>query len=87
MSLADRLQQASPVFRGLPCPIATIMAQLEERDRVELLTQLDVPAGTTGRMANTTIAAVLTEEGFAVHYKGVERHRNRLCRCFMGTGL
>lgn len=85
MSLADKLAQAAPPFRGLPCPIAALLPQLDERDRVELLTVLEMPPGTPGRMATTTLAAVLASEGHPIHYKGVERHRNRLCRCFSGT--
>lgn len=85
MSLADKLQQAAPPFHGLPCPIATIMGQLDERDRVELLNALECPPGTPGRMATTTLAAVLASEGHPIHYKGVERHRNHLCRCFTGS--
>lgn len=87
MSLADLLQEAKTPMRGLPCPIATVIAQLDERDRVQLLDTLELPAGTTGHLPTTVIARALGEAGFPVHYKGVERHRNQMCRCFTGSGL
>lgn len=85
MSLADRLQQAKPAMHGLPCPVATLLGQLEERDRVQLLDALEVPVGAPGRLPTTAIARALQDSGHPIHYKGIERHRIRQCRCFTGS--
>jgi hypothetical protein len=87
VSLADKIAQARPKMRGLPCPIATIVAALSEKDRVALLTQFDLPPDAPERLSNSVLAELLTDEGHRIHYKSIEGHRNRRCRCFMGSGL
>jgi len=52
-----------------------------------LVAQFDKPVGALDRIATTTIARLLCEEGHQIHPKGVERHRNRECRCFRGSGI
>lgn len=85
MSLAKRLAEHQNPKPGLPCPVATIVAQLDETDRKALLNALDVPPNHPERVSSAELARMLTEEGFAIHFKGIERHRNRVCRCFTGV--
>lgn len=85
MSLADRLTNAEPPMKGMPCPVAALVAVLDEADRKAFLDVLEVPAGTPGRLSNARLAAILAEEGHSVHFKGIERHRTRVCRCYTGT--
>ena len=87
MSLEDRFKAAPPVRRGMPCPVAVIMEQLPPGDVAVLLEQFTKPVGSADRIATTTIAKLLCEEGHQIHPKGVERHRNRECRCFRGSGI
>lgn len=87
MSLAERFAAAPPVTRGLPCPISVILEQLPAVDADVLRDQFTKQLGSPDRLANTTIAALLSDEGYPIHYKGVERHRKRECRCYRGTGL
>jgi len=82
MSLAERLAQHENPQRGLPCPIAVIVAQLGEDDRRALLDVLDQPAFHHERVSNAQLARMLADEGFPVHFKSIERHRTRICRCF-----
>lgn len=85
MSLADRLARHENPQRGLPCPVAVIVAQLDETDRKALLNAMDAPSNHPDRVSSAELARMLTEEGFAIHFKGIERHRNRVCRCFTGS--
>lgn len=85
MSLADALAAAKLPMRGMPCPIAVIIEQLEDRDRIQLLDAMDLPTGTPGRLPTTVITKALISSGWPVHYKGVDRHRNGMCRCFSGS--
>lgn len=85
MSLADALAAATMPQPGLPCPIAVILEQLEDRDRTGLVEAMDVPVGTPGRLPTTVITKVLIASGYLIHYKGVDRHRNAMCRCFSGS--
>ena len=84
MSLADRLTNAEPPMKGMPCPVAALVAVLNETDRKAFLNVLEVPANTPGRISNARLAAVLAEEGYPIHHKGIERHRTRVCRCYTG---
>lgn len=69
----------------MPCPVATIVAQLDQADRKALLNALEIPSGHPERVSSAELARMLTEEGYGVHFKGIERHRNRVCRCFTGV--
>jgi hypothetical protein len=87
VSLEDRFKAAPRVRRGMPCPVAVIMEQLSPGDVAVLVEQFTKPVGSADRIATTTIAKLLCEEGHQIHPKGVERHRNRECRCFRGSGI
>jgi hypothetical protein len=86
VSLAERLEQARPRMRGLPCPMAVIIPKLDEADRVALLNALELNQEDPAYLPTTTLAQVLTEDGHRIHYKSVAAHRNMVCRCFTGTG-
>lgn len=86
MSLADKLAEAQPRMRGLPCPIATILPKLTDEERVALLDHLEKPQEDPEYLPTPILAQVLTETGHRIHYKGVAAHRNLQCRCFTGTG-
>lgn len=85
MSLADRLQAARPPQRGLPCPVAAILASLPDRDRDALASALDRPIGDPDRLGAAQIANMLADEGIEIHYAGVDKHRRQVCRCYRGT--
>jgi hypothetical protein len=87
VSLEERFNAAPPVRRGMPCPVAVIMEQLPPGDVAVLVAQFEKPVGALDRIATTMIAKLLCEEGHQIHPKGVERHRNRECRCFRGSGI
>lgn len=86
MSLADRIEAARPLPRGLPCPVSVILDALDERDRASLQYQLERPVWDPERLGNGRLATMLIEDGHRIHQKGIERHRNRECRCFAGLG-
>ena len=58
---------------------------LLETDRKALLNAMDAPPNHPDRVSSAELARMLTEEGYGVHFKGIERHRNRVCRCFTGS--
>jgi hypothetical protein len=70
--------------QGLPCPIAVILDEIPENDRTALTAEMDRPIGDPKRLSNAVIARALTDSGHPIHQKGVERHRNKVCRCFSG---
>lgn len=70
--------------QGLPCPVAKILEGLETADATALVHELDRPVGDPRRLSNAVIARTLTDSGQAIHPKGIERHRNRTCRCYSG---
>lgn len=87
MNLSERLSQTRPKEkRGLPCPVHVILQQLNEDDRESLEAQLTIHRDDPARITTIELTRILNEEGFRVHYKGVERHRNQQCRCFMNGG-
>lgn len=82
MTLAARLSNLGVGERGLPCPVAAILPKLSDTDRAALIEVMDVPANTPGRISNTRLARALNDEGYPIHFKGVERHRTKACRCY-----
>lgn len=87
MNLSERLSQTRKTEkRGLPCPVAVILQQLNEDDRASLDAQLAIDRDDPARITTIELTRILNEEGFRIHYKGVERHRNQQCRCFMNGG-
>jgi hypothetical protein len=85
MSLSERLKSAPHPNRGLPCPLVAIRESLSVDDRGALDEQMGKRMGDPGRIATSILANALNDEGFNIHVKSVERHRNRACRCFTGT--
>lgn len=85
MSLSQRLSQASNSGRGLPCPVATVLRSLDKADAEALVAALECSVDSPERLYNTTIQQALLEDGFPVHLKGIEKHRRRICRCWVGT--
>lgn len=87
MNLTERLREARKTEkRGLPCPIDVILHQLNEDDRGSLEAQLSIDRDDPARITTIELTRILNEEGFRIHHKGVERHRNQHCRCFMNGG-
>ena len=85
MSLAASLQAAQNKAHGLPCPIAVILRELDDVDREALEAELIKGPYDRDRLTNSSIQGALASEGFTVHIKGVEKHRKRTCRCYVGT--
>lgn len=87
MNLTERLRDARKTEkRGLPCPVAVILQQLNEDDRGSLEAQLSIDRDDPARITTIELTRILNEEGFRIHHKSVERHRNQHCRCFMNGG-
>lgn len=87
MNLTERLREARKAEkRGLPCPVDVILHQLNEDDRGSLEAQLSIDRDDAARITTIELTRILNDEGFRIHYKGVERHRNHVCRCFMNGG-
>ncbi len=82
MTLAERLEVAQPAQRGLPCRLATILNSLSEDDAHALRAALAVPKRDPLRLSSARIAEELRLEGYDLHYKSVETHRKRACRCY-----
>ena len=85
MSLAASLQAAKNKAHGLPCPIAVVLRQLNDTDRAALETEFAKGPYDPDRLTNSSIQGALTDEGYRVHLKGVEKHRKQACRCYVGT--
>jgi hypothetical protein len=81
VSLSERLTAAKPAQRGLPCRMALILDDLAPDDAQALQVALDTPIGNPERLSAMTLAAMLTLEGYEIHYKSVETHRKGACRC------
>lgn len=81
VNLAERFDQKRKEKRGSPCPIDVILQQLNEDDRGSLEAQLTIDRDDPARITTIDLTRILNEEGFRIHYKSVERHRNRQCRC------
>lgn len=84
MALADRLATARPKRHGLPCPIETILASLDERDRDALIAALAMPIGHPERLGARSLTEELNAEGIKIHYASIDKHRRRQCRCYRG---
>jgi hypothetical protein len=82
MTLAERLGDARPAQRGLPCRTAVILADLDADDAHALRAALDIPKGDPRRLSSHLIASMLRLEGYDIHYKSIETHRKHGCRCF-----
>lgn len=85
MSLAASLQAAQNKAHGLPCPIAVVLRNLDDTDRTALETELSKGLYDPDRLTNSSIQGALAAEGYNIHIKGVEKHRKRTCRCYVGT--
>lgn len=82
MSLSERLRETrNNENNGRPCPVSVILQQLNDDDRGSLEAQLTIDRDDPARITTIELTRILNEEGFRIHYKGVERHRNRQCRC------
>lgn len=81
MSLAKRLAEHTTPQRGLPCPISVVLDKLNDTDKAALIEALEVPASSRERISSVSLSKMLAEEGHRVHFKGIERHRNHVCRC------
>lgn len=86
MGLADDLRKIPSGGINLPgpsCTVYKILQQLQEDESAQLETLIDDPSVTC-----SSIAAVLTRNGYAVADKTVGRHRKRGqssgCRCPKG---
>jgi hypothetical protein len=87
MTLAERLGDARPAQRGLPCRTAVILADLDADDAHALRAAMEIPKGDLRRLSSHLIASMLRLEGYDIHYKSIEIHRKHGCRCFKhGSG-
>ena len=87
MTLAERLGEARPAQRGLPCGVSVILDDLASDDAHALRAAMEIPKGDPRRLSSHLIASMLRLEGYDIHYKSIETHRKHGCRCFKhGSG-
>jgi hypothetical protein len=84
MSLADKLGSASERAKNLKCKIGALISgdALSKKDKENLEAALDVPMSDPGRIPNSTMGALLREEGYDISNSAVDRHRARSCPCY-----
>lgn len=81
MSLSERMLQVAQKKSKISCTLVKTAESLSNEDKIYLLTVLDTPPGTPGRLSNSTIARALRSEGYAVTNASVDRHRREECAC------
>jgi hypothetical protein len=64
--------------------VSVILKSLDKANAEALVAALECGYDSPERLNNTTIQGVLLDEGFPVHLKGIEKHRNGRCRCYVG---
>lgn len=84
MSLADKLGSASDRAKNLKCKIGVLISgdALVKKDKENLEAALDAPPPEPGRIPNSTIGALLREEGYDISNSAVDRHRAKSCSCY-----
>ena len=75
MGLADDLNKAS-ASQVVRCPVVKICARLDEEDREAFVHHLSAESS-----EGSTIARVLTANGFPVSGSAIQRHRRGACSC------
>lgn len=81
VSLAERLQEQTDQRGGRPCPVGELRHTLSESDWDALTASLfgdGVP-----RLSSPAIARALTQEGLLVPQPALDRHRKKVCRCWL----
>lgn len=84
-SLSESLRGPYESRQGLPCPMVRIFDELKANDpdaAVALEEQLLVERHDPERKPTTYLAKLLTDAGYPIHYKSIEKHRAQSCRCF-----
>ncbi len=76
MGLADELSRATTAQRHVRCPVVKITAALDEEDREAFVHHLSSESS-----EGSTIARVLTANGFPVSGSAIQRHRRGACSC------
>lgn len=84
MSLGDKLNKASADAAILRCKIGHLIhdSKLPKQDRENLDAVLNVSESDPARIPNSTLGAILREEGYDISNSAVDRHRNKSCSCY-----
>jgi len=83
MSLAEKLSSLTPSAPGLPCGIARILSQLDEKDKEALEAVMSVRS-VPGGISNRQVHDILLNEGHDIAFASIRLHRSKQCRCFIG---
>ena len=85
MPLADKLSEASEAYRKdkSTCKLIalTLDPKVPKKDREALAAVIDIPLDADGYIPNSTLAALLKEEGYDISASAVDRHRGNKCSC------
>ena len=78
MSLADSLEEMAKVdHRIRECSLATILKQLDNKDRSALIKSLD------SGLSLQKIVISLRSNGFFIGRESLSNHRNKKCACYL----
>lgn len=85
MPLADKLSAASDNYQKdkSTCKLValTLDPNIPKKDREALSEVINLKEGDEGFIPNSTLAALLTEEGYDISASSVDRHRGNKCSC------
>lgn len=85
MPLADKLSVASETYlkSKTTCKLIalTLDTKVPKKDREALAAVIELPMHAEGYIPNSTLAALLREEGYDISTSAVDRHRGNKCSC------
>lgn len=76
MGLADELGALRPARMGVGCSVGYALAQMDDKERAATLDAFADP-----RKQGTGIAEVLSNHGYEVNGRSIQRHRRGECSC------
>ena len=76
VGLLDEIREQVAAARGLRCPVARVMAELDKRDAGELRAAMDDRS-----ITGSAIGKALRARGLRISDEGIRGHRNRTCSC------
>lgn len=83
MSLSDKLSKVAQMAEASVCKVGVLLTtdKLNEKEKQQLSTILNVPMDDPRRVPNSTLGKVLREEGHDISNSSVDRHRRGDCSC------
>jgi predicted HAD superfamily hydrolase len=75
MSITEKLTSAVPSKAGKGCGMCSVLEQLNDEDRVAIISAMRVPITVQQRITDRQIADILQSEGYEISHNSVYRHR------------